>query len=74
MMDLFTLEIGARCHICGAALEFIEDGEYVWLGCRRCMRYVKKEKRSLVRRYFDYRARRIDWRTMIHELYEIYRG
>jgi uncharacterized protein YlxP (DUF503 family) len=36
------------------------------------MRYVKREKREIVRRFVNYRERRFNWSGMITELYQLY--
>jgi hypothetical protein len=36
------------------------------------MRYVKREKREIVRRFVDYRGRRFNWSGMMAELYRLY--
>ncbi len=61
-----------KCPFCGGALELAENDNYVWFGCRRCMRYVKREKRQIVRRFVDYRGRRFNWVGMMAELYRLY--
>ncbi len=70
-MDL-VVETMDTCPFCGGALELVEDATFVWFGCRRCMRYVKREKREIVRRFVNYRERRFNWSDMITELYQIY--
>jgi RNA polymerase subunit RPABC4/transcription elongation factor Spt4 len=70
-MDL-VVETVDTCPFCGGALELMEDATFVWFGCRRCMRYVKREKREIVRRFVNYRERRFNWSDMITELYQIY--
>jgi hypothetical protein len=60
------------CPFCGGVLELVEDDNYVWFGCRRCMRYVKREKRQIVRRYVDYKKKRFNWSGMMAELYSLY--
>ncbi|MEM0369790.1 MAG: hypothetical protein QXE80_03730 [Pyrobaculum sp.] len=73
-MNEFTVTYTTyRCPFCGAALAFIEDGEYVWLGCRRCLRYVKRKKSEIVRRYVNYSVRLFNWRGLMEELYALYR-
>jgi hypothetical protein len=62
----------STCPFCGRALELVENDNYVWFGCRRCMRYVKRGKRELVRRFVDYRVRRFNWSGMMAELYRLY--
>lgn len=71
-MDLTTVEVGARCPFCGGFMEIVEDDRYLWFGCRSCMRYVKREKRDLVRRYVNYGARIFDWRGLMAELSRLY--
>jgi len=70
-MDL-VVETVDTCPFCGGALELVEDATFVWFGCRRCMRYVKREKREIVRRFVNYRERRFNWSDMITELYQLY--
>jgi hypothetical protein len=72
-MDL-VVETVDTCPFCGGVLELVEDATFVWFGCRRCMRYVKREKREIVRRFVNYRERRFNWSGMITELYQIYTG
>jgi RNA polymerase subunit RPABC4/transcription elongation factor Spt4 len=72
-MDL-VVETVDTCPFCGGVLELMEDATFVWFGCRRCMRYVKREKREIVRRFVNYRERRFNWSGMITELYQIYTG
>jgi hypothetical protein len=36
------------------------------------MRYVKREKRTLLKRYVDYREKRFNWVGMMAELYQLY--
>jgi transcription initiation factor IIE alpha subunit len=62
----------STCPFCGGALELVESDNYVWFGCRRCMRYVKRGKRELVRRFVDYRKKRFDWVGIMAELYSLY--
>ncbi len=69
-MEAVTLT--TACPFCGGTLELAENDNYVWFGCRRCMRYVKREKRQIVRRFVDYRGRRFDWSGMMAELYSLY--
>ncbi|MGK0550325.1 MAG: hypothetical protein ABWU84_12020 [Pyrobaculum sp.] len=71
MNDVITTLL--RCPSCGGALEILEDEYYVWFGCRRCLRYVRRGKRELVRRYVDYSARFFNWRGLVEELYALYR-
>jgi hypothetical protein len=72
-MDL-VVETMDTCPFCGGALELVEDAAFVWFGCRRCMRYVKREKREIVRRFVNYRERMFNWSGMITELYQLYTG
>jgi len=51
----------------------VEDESFVWFGCRRCMRYVRRDKREFVKRYVDYRGKRFDWVGMMAELYRLYK-
>jgi len=67
-----TVLLRSTCPFCGGVLELVEDESFVWFGCRRCMRYVKREKRTLLKRYVDYRGRRFDWAGMMAELYQLY--
>jgi DNA-directed RNA polymerase subunit RPC12/RpoP len=67
-----TVETSYKCRFCGGALELAEDSRYLWFGCRRCLRYVKREKMALVRRFVDRRKRRLNWRGMMSELYWLY--
>jgi hypothetical protein len=60
------------CPFCGGVLELVEDERYVWFGCRRCMRYVRRDKKEVVRRHVDYREKRFNWIGMMAELYELY--
>jgi tRNA(Ile2) C34 agmatinyltransferase TiaS len=69
-MEAVTLLL--KCPFCGGALELAENGNYLWFGCRRCMRYVKREKRQIVRRFVDYRGRKFDWVGIMAELYRLY--
>lgn len=62
----------STCPFCGGALELAENDNYVWFGCMRCMRYVKREKRTLLKRYVDYREKRFNWVGMMAELYQLY--
>jgi hypothetical protein len=71
-MDLIAVETAAICPFCGCALELVEDDSFIWFGCRRCLRYVKREKRALVKRFVDYRKRRFDWIGIMAELYQLY--
>jgi len=71
-MDLIVVETSNVCPFCNDVLELVEDERHVWFGCRRCMRYVKREKREVVRRFVDYRERRFDWIGMVAELYQLY--
>jgi hypothetical protein len=61
------------CPFCGGVLELVEDESFVWFGCRRCMRYVRRDKREFVKRYVDYRGKRFDWVGMMAELYRLYK-
>jgi hypothetical protein len=36
------------------------------------MRYVRRDKREVVRRYVDYREKRFNWSGMMAELYQLY--
>ncbi len=72
VMDLVVVETGSACPFCGGALELVEYESSVWFGCRRCMKYVKRDKRAVVRRHVDYRERRFNWVGMMAELYELY--
>jgi hypothetical protein len=67
-----TVTLMSKCPFCGGALELVEDAFFVWFGCRRCMRYVKREKREIVRRFVNYRERRFNWSGMMAELYHLY--
>jgi hypothetical protein len=71
-MDLIAVETVNVCPFCGGVLELVEDDRYVWFGCRRCVRYVKREKRMLVKRFVDYRERRFDWIGIMAELHQLY--
>jgi uncharacterized paraquat-inducible protein A len=62
-----------KCPFCGCALELVEFPSHIWFGCIRCMRYVKREKRQIMRKFVDYRKRKFKWRQMMSELYYIYR-
>jgi RNA polymerase subunit RPABC4/transcription elongation factor Spt4 len=70
-MDL-VVETVNTCPFCGDALELVEGASHVWFGCRRCMRYVKREKREMVRRFVNYREKKFNWSGMISELYQLY--
>jgi tRNA(Ile2) C34 agmatinyltransferase TiaS len=71
-MDLTVVETVNTCPLCGGALELVEDGSSIWFGCRRCMRYVKREKRIIMKRFVDYRTRKFDWIGIMAELYQLY--
>jgi hypothetical protein len=71
-MDLTVVETVNVCPFCGGALELVEDDRYVWFGCRWCMRYVKREKREVVKRHVDYREKRFDWIGIMAELHQLY--
>ncbi len=71
-MNLTGVETTTICPFCGSVLELVEDERYVWFGCRRCMRYVKREKREVVKRHVDYRERRFNWVGIMAELYQLY--
>ena len=71
-MDLIAVETVNICPFCGGVLELVEDDRYVWFGCRRCMRYVRRDKRMLVKRFVDYRERRFDWVGVMAELYQLF--
>jgi tRNA(Ile2) C34 agmatinyltransferase TiaS len=70
-MDL-VVETVSTCPFCGGVLELVEDDTFIWFGCRRCMRYVKRDKRSVVKRHVDYRGKRFNWVSMMAELYRLY--
>jgi phage FluMu protein Com len=61
-----------RCPFCGGALELVEGASHVWFGCMRCMRYVKREKREMVKRFVNYREKKFNWSGMMAELYRLY--
>jgi len=69
---VMVVETASDCPFCGGVLELVEDELYVWFGCRRCMRYVKRDKREVVKRHVDYREKRFNWSGMMAELYWIY--
>jgi len=71
-MDLIVVETVNACPFCGSALELVENNRYVWFGCRRCMRYVRREKKTVMRRFVDYRERRFDWVGVMAELYQLF--
>jgi len=71
-MDLTAVETVNTCLLCGGALELVEDESSIWFGCRRCMRYVKREKRAIIKRFVDYRTRRFDWIGIMAELHQLY--
>jgi len=71
-MDLIAVETVNICPFCGGVLELVEDDRYVWFGCKRCMRYVRRDKRMLVKRFVDYRERRFDWVGVMAELYQLF--
>lgn len=73
-MDLTVVEVANRCPFCGGTLEIVEDKSYVWFGCRRCLRYVKREKRELAKRYVNYSAKLFNWRGLMEELYALYQS
>ena len=73
-MNEFTVTYTTyRCPFCRGALVIVEDESYVWLGCKRCLRYVKRDKRELTRRYVNYKRRFFNWRGLVEELYALYR-
>jgi hypothetical protein len=67
-----VVETVNTCPFCGGALELIEDDYHVWFGCRRCLRYVKRDKRAIVKRYIDYKEKRFNWIGVMAELYSLY--
>lgn len=71
-MDLIEVKTAIACPSCGDALELVEDERHVWLGCRRCVRYVRRDKREAVKRHLDYRERRFNWVGLMAELYWLY--
>jgi len=71
-MDLTVVETASVCPFCRGALELVEDSRYVWFGCRRCMRYVRRDKREVVKRFVDYRKRRFDWVGIMAVLHQLY--
>ncbi|ACB39644.1 hypothetical protein [Pyrobaculum neutrophilum] len=73
-MGLISVETASVCPSCGGPLELVEDGVFLWFGCRRCMRYVKRGKRDFVKRFVDYRSRSFNWSGMMAELYRLYLG
>jgi hypothetical protein len=70
-MDLIVVKTASVCPFCGGVLELVEDDAFIWFGCSRCMRYVKREKR-IVKKFVDYRERRFDWIGIMAELYQLY--
>lgn len=68
-VDVLVLYTKFQCPKCGGSLELLEDETYVWLGCKHCMKYVKRNKRDLVRQYVNYRDRTFRWADMMSELY-----
>jgi ssDNA-binding Zn-finger/Zn-ribbon topoisomerase 1 len=70
--DMEAVTLVLKCPFCGGALELVENDNYVWFGCRQCMRYVKREKREVVKRHVDYREKRFNWVGMMAELYRLY--
>jgi len=70
--DMEAVLLHTTCPFCGGALELAENDNYVWFGCRRCVRYVKREKRQIVKRFVDYREKRFNWVSMMAELYHLY--
>ena len=71
-MGLVSVATATVCPFCGYILELVEDASSVWFGCRRCMRYVKRDKREIVKRHVDYRERRFNWSGMMAELHQLY--
>ena len=71
-MDLIVVKTVNTCPFCGGALELVENDRYVWFGCGRCMKYVRREKRQLVRRFVNYREKKFSWSGMMSELYKLY--
>ena len=71
-MDMVVVSANV-CPFCGGALELVEDTTFVWFGCRRCMRYVKRDKKEVVKRHVDYREKRFNWVGMMAELYQLYK-
>ncbi|MEZ0319033.1 MAG: hypothetical protein ABWK05_03435 [Pyrobaculum sp.] len=69
---VFVVEVEYTCRYCGGRLELVEDENFVWLGCKSCMRYVKRGKKELVKRFVDYKNRRFLWTSMVTELYGLY--
>lgn len=69
-----VLQLRLTCPFCGGFMEIVEDERYLWFGCRSCMRYVRREKRELVRLYIARRGRGgvFYWREMIDDLYRLY--
>lgn len=72
MTGVEVAQLAVSCPYCGETLEIVEDRSYVWFGCSRCLRYVRREKRELARRYVNYPARFFNWRGLIEELYTLY--
>jgi len=72
VVGFLAIETSYRCPFCGGALELAEDDYHIWFGCGRCLRYVKREKKGVVRRFVDYRKKRFNWRGMMNELYKLY--
>ncbi len=69
---MVIIETKNKCPFCGGVLELVENDHYLWFGCRRCLRYVKREKRTIVKRYVDYKERKFDWVGIMAELYSLY--
>jgi len=70
---VMVVETASYCPFCGGVLELVEDELYIWFGCRRCMRYVRRDKKEVVKRHVDYREKRFNWIGMMVELYQLYR-
>ncbi len=60
-----------KCPTCRTPLVLMEDKRYVWLGCDKCLRYLRYRKDRMIRGFLNY-GDRLDWRGMINYLYERY--
>ncbi len=69
---VIVVETVNTCPFCGGVLELVEDDRYIWFGCRRCLRYVKREKRAIVKRHVNYKEKRFNWVGIMAVLYNLY--
>jgi len=66
------VEVNYTCPYCGSKLILLEDDDFVWFGCSKCMKFYRAKKDFITLKFTRYVEGNgyFDWRNMLKYMYE----